>query len=325
MNSPSPRRWPAVVLVVSVALLVLLTLVAWLGRWHPWFEGIANLRLQLLMLGIVALVAAAILRHRRLAGIALLVTFIHVIYMAPYWTASPDVIEPNDELVRVMQYNIWFGNENYSAIAGRINQSEVDIVSVQELTDSQWAELEPLLTEHSHRVALPVSDDIGELGGGMALLSRQPLLEVPLDDPSNLRDRPIMSYRTEVAGQSVVVVALHPHASRFESAKVDLRTAQLNAIAALANGTDLPMVLITDMNMTPFSSEYRSFLRDTGWRDPHQLVGWNATWPTALGPLGLPLDHIFVSNDMELHDYEVGSGAGSDHRTLIATVSFSDE
>lgn len=314
--------WRRFVLFGALVLLAGLTVAAWLGRISPLFEAVANVRLQLMVLGIIVGVGALLVRQWRPAGLALVLAAIQLIYVLPYWTATADPVPGNGELARIMQYNVWFGNDNYSAIAGRINQSDVDVVALQEITVTQWQEIEPLLTEHPYRLALPVSDDLGELGGGMALLSRTPLVQVPIDDDSNRRSRPIMAATTEVMGREVVVVGLHPHASRTNSTKVSLRQDQLATVAALATNTDLPVLLLTDMNMTPFSGEYRGFLRDTGWRDPHRLAGWKPTWPTALGPLGMPLDHIFVSDDFWLHEYEIGTGAGSDHRTLIATVSF---
>ena len=79
--------------------------------------------------------------------------------------------------------------------------------------------------------------------------------------------------------------------------------------------------MMTDMNVTPFSPDYKAFLSGLGWRDPHKLAGWHATWPDFAGPIGTPIDHIFVSDGVLLHSYETGHGAGSDHATLTATVS----
>lgn len=308
------------VAIVSTSLLTFLTLIAWLAPLHPWFELVSNFRMQLLLFGLIALATAALVRSTRLAGAAALVVAVQGFFLFGYWTPNADPVA-SAPTGQVLQYNIYFGNTNYDEIAATINESGADVVAIQELTDTQWSELETRLVAHPHQVVVPVSDEIGELGGGMALLSRTPLTEIAVDSPVNTRERPILAIETTVAERPVTVIGLHPHASRFSSTKVDTRDAQLDAVVATARDAAGPVIVMTDMNITPFSSDYKRFLSDTGWRDPHRVAGWNATWPAFAGPLGTPIDHVFVSNDVALHDYATGDGRGSDHRTLTATVS----
>lgn len=297
-----------------------MTVLAWLSPLHALFELMANLRMQLLEGALVLLVVATVARWRDVAIAAGLVVLVQTFYLFPYWTAEADPITAA-ATGEVMQYNIYFGNTNYDAIAEAINGSGADVVSIQELTNTQWHELGPRLTEYPHRVAVPVSDEIGELGGGMALLSRNPATEVAVDSPANSTDRPILAVNTTVAGEPVTVIGLHPHASRFRSAKVELRDEQLEAVVDTAEAVGGPVIVMTDMNITPFSSTYKRFLDDTGWRDPHEVAGWKATWPWFAGPLGTPIDHVFISNDVGLHRFTTGASNGSDHRSLTATVS----
>ena len=100
-----------------------------------------------------------------------------------------------------------------------------------------------------------------------------------------------------------------------------LRDTQIEGVVALLAETSGPALIMTDLNITPTSPAYRSFIDELGWRDPHRLVGWQSSWPSWGGGLGLPIDHVFVSDHFALHGYDVGSGAGSDHKSVVATLS----
>ena len=302
-------------------ILVLLTLMSWLGRLHPYFELVTNLRYQLLLVATVVMIAGAVLRRSKIAATAAAIAVIHMISMVPYWTATADPVASGAETAQVLQYNVFFDNHDYAAIADLINSSPAAVVGLHEISDEQWVELEPLLTTHPHNVAVPVSADVGQLGGGMALLSRNPIREIEVDSLADRRERPILAIETEVLGEAITVIGLHPHASRFESAKFTLRDDQLQAVIDTAMQAQGPVVVVTDMNITPHSPDYKDFVDELGWRDPHRIVGWKASWPTFASSLGTPIDHIFISNELLLHDYEIGPAAGSDHLSLVATIS----
>ncbi len=155
----------------------------------------------------------------------------------------------------------------------------------------------------------------------MAILSKIELEEVVLPAEVSPPHRPVLAATVVVAGNQVLVVGMHPHASRTDSAKVDLREAQLDAVAALVSERGGTSIVAGDLNLAPTSTQYRGFLDDLGWRDPHRSVGWNETWDFRRLPIGLPVDHVLVSDDIALLGYDIGEGAGSDHRTVTARLS----
>jgi len=82
-----------------------------------------------------------------------------------------------------------------------------------------------------------------------------------------------------------------------------------------------PAVLLTDMNVTPTSSAYGDLLDDLGWRDTHRITGWDASWPSVGGWLGLPIDHVLVSDNVAVHTIDAIGAGGSDHRAMLAELS----
>ncbi len=73
---------------------------------------------------------------------------------------------------------------------------------------------------------------------------------------------------------------------------------------------------------TPWSPHFRRLLRDSELRDVARGRGLSPTWyPTPL-PLGIPIDHVLVSDEIGVAQREVGPDLGSDHRAVRVELSF---
>lgn len=308
-------------LVAVLSMLIGAIVLGWSWRLHPALELMPTVLAQLVPIALAVVVGFMALRRWKCALVAAAVLLLVTASMVPFWTASADPLPDDRETITVMHYNIFFGNDDFASIASHISASDADVVAVHELLPDQWDALEPLLVGYPFRIAEPLVETDGHPGGGMALLSKMPLDRVVVGPEMSPAHRVTLVATTTVGGHTVQIVGLHPPASRTDSAKVAVRNAQIDGVARLATESNLPMIVLTDLNITPTSPVYRQFLDDTGWRDPHRIVGWQSTWPTWGGPFGLPIDHVFVSNEFALHSYRTGDGAGSDHKSIVAVVS----
>lgn len=312
------------VLQILLGGLGLYLVLGWLAPLHPLLEAITNVRAQVVALALIPVVGFAVLRSWQLLGGSVLVLLLLASAMVSYWTASPDALPPDATAVNVMQYNVYFGNNDYDRIASHIVASDAHVVALHELLPEQWAELDPRLeSAYPYRIGAPLAEIDGQPGGGMALLSRTPLDRIEMSNDVSPAARVILVATTDIAGHEVTVIGLHPHASRTDGTKVSLRNAQLDGVAAFVQDTTGPAVVLTDLNIAPTSPAYQAFLNDMGWRDPHTIVGWRSSWPTWGGALGMPIDHVFVSDHFGLHGYTTGDGAGSDHKSVVAQLSLS--
>lgn len=308
-------------LTAFVTALGVATALGWLGRFHAGFEMLTNIAPHMLMLALVATAWSALARRRKhtIASGVCLLWFLFL--LVPYWFASADARPADPNAVHTaLQYNVYFGNGDIDRIVGEIVAADADVIALHEITTDQWLKIGQRLPDYA-AISLPWDGSDPQLGGGLALLSRTPLTALPVDPAASIEGRPILAAATTIGDREVVIVGLHPHASRFESHKVDLRNAQLAAVADLLRDETRPALVLTDLNMTPTSSDYRGFLKDLGWRDPHRSTGWDASWPTWGGPFGLPIDHVLVSDGIALHDISSRGGGGSDHRSVVAEFS----
>jgi endonuclease/exonuclease/phosphatase family metal-dependent hydrolase len=79
-------------------------------------------------------------------------------------------------------------------------------------------------------------------------------------------------------------------------------------------------VVLGDLNATPWSPYFRNLERAASLRDTGRRSGWRPTWPSALPPLWIPLDHCLVSKEIPYASRTVGNYVGSDHFPIIVDV-----
>lgn len=104
------------------------------------------------------------------------------------------------------------------------------------------------------------------------------------------------------------------------------RDRQLLAVAELArqapNGR---VLLIGDLNATPWSPGFRAMLEASGLRDTAPMLGLAGlapTWPSWLpGWLGLNIDHALIGRGLTLRQRGLVDDPASDHRALWVEVA----
>jgi len=86
------------------------------------------------------------------------------------------------------------------------------------------------------------------------------------------------------------------------------------------------VVLMGDLNTTPWSASFRRVLDDSVLLDsatrPAERPRWpRPTWFSYWPGIGLPIDHILLSPGWRIHERRLGPFFGSDHRPLVIELS----
>lgn len=98
---------------------------------------------------------------------------------------------------------------------------------------------------------------------------------------------------------------------------------QLQVLAASLATERLPSVAAGDFNASQWDRPYRAILHGpAGVEDAGEGRGYGATWPSSKGwvPPLLALDHILVSRNMGVADWQVLPRVGSDRRAVMADL-----
>ena len=102
------------------------------------------------------------------------------------------------------------------------------------------------------------------------------------------------------------------------------RDGQFRSLAKFVRTLTEPVILMGDLNATPFSPAFVDFLRASRLRDSRLGYGNQATWPAALRRAGIAIDHCLVSPQVQVTGRQIGGDVGSDHLPVIVDLSLTD-
>jgi len=216
--------------------------------------------------------------------------------------------------LRVLSINLLVDRADPDDLRRVMDETDPDVVCVQELGPSTAAVIESFLT-YGH---LEPKDDFFGLG----IATRHPVTVERLE----LERRPGWIARLEPEVWSnlsrpldVFDVHLVNPVDRPWRATTAARRRQVSQIAAVAAGRDAASVVIGDMNATPAWREY-TMLAELG-EDAALATGTAArTWSYSLfGPRLLRIDHAFVSGIRPTGTSTIRV-RGTDHRALIVDL-----
>jgi endonuclease/exonuclease/phosphatase (EEP) superfamily protein YafD len=198
--------------------------------------------------------------------------------------------------IRIMEANVRARNTRFDGLLAQIEQTQPDVVVVIEYTVDWGRRLAPLEVAYPYRVEALVRGRFG-----IAMYSRTPILDEHVFD---LENAPAIDARIDVAGEAVRIIAVHT-------------VAQLAGMTATAIG---PLIVVGDLNLTPFSARFGEFLDAAGLRDATVGRGPRITWPTFFPPLGIPIDHCLLGPDWDSIAYRREPAYGSDHYAIVVDL-----
>lgn len=85
------------------------------------------------------------------------------------------------------------------------------------------------------------------------------------------------------------------------------------------------MLIIGDLNSTPWSPRFETLTRNGGLVNSQNGFGVQASWPSGIGFFGIPIDHALHGEELTTVERSLGPGYGSAHRSLYITVALSSE
>ncbi|MBH23614.1 MAG: hypothetical protein CMH57_03925 [Myxococcales bacterium] len=299
-----------------LALGVLATGLGFLGGLH-WAVGLAaHFRVQYVLAALMIGIVAALVRDTRAVVVAAALVCVNV---APVIGATFIGVGPDPDHARalsVMSINVYRDNPDAAAVQAAIREARPDVVGLIEV-NARWggALLEPLKDLYPHQ---KVATD--ESMFGLALLSRTPLRDAELIAPGG-GGFPVIRARVEgQGGREVTILLVHPPPPIMPSL-ARAHEAQLDALPEVVRGAGERVVLMGDLNATPWSHPFQALLSGSGLRDSRVGVGIHTTWPAAAPIAGLPLDHVLVKG-LEVVARRIGPDVGSDHLPVLVELGW---
>lgn len=298
-----------IVLVIGTA-----TLAGLAARWHWMFELATHFTLQSTIGAAVALALLALARRWIWTLAAGGVLLLNAAALAPLvWPTLP--VKANDRPTYcLLSANLQAGNRDLTQFVELVRARRPDVFFVMEVDQDALKQLVPLFDAYPHRIIEPRR---GAFGCG--LFSRRPI-EPQRDARARHEALPTLAAIIDFDGNDVTLVAAHPPPP-VSSRMAALRDHQLRIAAELAGRAPRPTILAGDLNTTSWSPAFHDLLAGSGLRDSRAGLGPQPSWPNLPWLVRIPIDHVLVSDDVQVVSRELGPDIGSDHLPVLVEFS----
>jgi len=156
-------------------------------------------------------------------------------------------------------------------------------------------------------------------GWSIGVFSRLPFETAKID---RLGGSPIPYIMAELKIQEKPFILFGAHLQDPSSeTRAYIRNLQLEALGNKITEYKKPIVLLGDLNITPWSPYFKDLIKKTALQEARHGRGLYASWPTRFPVLQIPIDHCLTSREIMVHSLSLGSTIGSDHYPL--SVEFS--
>lgn len=298
--------------------------------------GLFNSFAHLLMLPALALLPLSLLLRRRWLALSLVVpTFAFVRAYGPRLLKRRSVTAAGQPIT-MMTYNLHAETEQLEPILRLIEEADVDVISVQELSIAAADCFQMALRDKYPYQAMHPQTPANR---GQGVLSRYPIMSQTYWRNPHIASGSLGHLRVEldVDGRSVTLYNAHPLHPGMGDKWFDttIRAREMDTVLERAAQDEGAVLVMGDFNMSDQSDDYRRMVtrygdafgaagRGMGFTFP-DLRTFQALpdyWPLPMPlPAFLRLDYIFYNDYFIPIEARVWpTSGGSDHRPVVATL-----
>ena len=299
--------------MASLIALWCALLAAMLGRYAWPLDLFANFRVQYTLLFLIVAIVLFALRAPLLGVLAVAGAVLGAIPIVSYMGVQTARADVGSAKFRVVTYNTWFRNHDYAAMGRFLEQTQADVIVLQERDRDDGA-----LRIADFLRSYPYSFNDRRPHGAI-VFARWPIVSaatLPLTDgPGVVAARVTLDWQ----GTEVTVLGVHLHWPLGPKSS-RMRNAELAGVASFAAARKEPLIVTGDFNAAPWSQHFRTTLQKSGLNDAAEGHGLAPSWPSQFPPLGIRIDHCWASRHWRSSDVRLGPSYGSDHQPLIADL-----
>ena len=296
----------------GTGLLAMASLPGFLGGLHWLPDLFAHFRVQYLQLALLLAGICLWVRRNRCAAALVAVAAFNYAFILPLYMGKPP--PPTGKPMRAMLMNLNAANGKVQSVLKSIRTADPDVLLLEEVTPDWAFELSVLAGNFPYRVSEPQEGCFG-----IMLLAKHPMERgriVEIGDagvPSIIAD-------LHLPHGTVSIVGTHP-VPPIGAAYARNRNLQLAALPAVTKAQQHPVLLMGDLNTTPWSPHFAKLIQESGLHNSMKGFGFQPTWPANLPFMRIPLDHVLYSDGIVVHNRMVGGNVGSDHFPVVVDFS----
>ena len=271
----------------------------------------ANFRPQMAAL-LLGFGLVALLGDRRVAAAVLVVGLVDAAVVVPYLVGGGAGLA-GDDRIEVLTFNVGVSNPNRADVAAFIAAEDPDVVFIFE-SSFEWED-----TIRASDLPLQIVAVVprGRIAG-VTVLVRPSLRPGAVD--VNLGGE-AAAVTVDLGDRRVDVLGIHP-VSPTTAARSQRRDEMMAAAAGWVQARSGEVIVVGDMNASPWSHAFRNLRRRGGLVDTMRGAGLQPSWPDGWGLLAIPIDHVLHTTGLASTDRRTGPAFGSAHRPVIVSIGW---
>ncbi len=284
--------------------VVILSAAGYWGREDWRLDLLANFKMQYYLGALVLCVVTAWRSFRILLGLSLLLLLWNGILIFNFALQSS---ETSGRVYRAISANVYTRNTQIDRVTAWIREQEPDFVALIEITDAWMPTLEELKDVYPYERR----QMWGGRYGSVVLSKYPPTAEGASHSYAGVGSLP---YEVMTPDGPLIILLMHPLSPTNERSWKYRKNA-LGAIAKYVtdNADRAPMLVMGDMNTTPWSPFYTDFVAQSELNPVVTSFLPRRTWPTHNPFLWVPIDHFFLTDQLAPVNEWTGPDVGSDH------------
>jgi endonuclease/exonuclease/phosphatase (EEP) superfamily protein YafD len=324
--------FPWKILYFFSTFIVILTVAGFLGRFWWGFDMVCHFRIQYFW---ILVFSAIVLSFGRKWITCTLITIFALINAATFITYIT-IFKPiyiDSPKIRAVSINLDFKNSSYEKVVSFITQSQPQIIILEDLSEGWEDGLRETLAQFPYFIRLkyaeayPVEEDFMEPfrdifkkhKASVGLFSKLPFESTMLGQFETYPSPYVMA-QLKFNGIPFTLFGAHlmiPAGSILSK----VRNKQITVLTQKIQSINQPIVLLGDLNITPWSTFFINFIQKTGLKETRKEFGISPTWPTGYASMRIPIDHSLTSERIIVHSFRLGPNVGSDHFPIILDFS----
>jgi len=219
----------------------------------------------------------------------------------------------------LLTYNVSTSNRNSKDVIAWLATRPADVIALEEIPEGMVGAFQDLKNVYRHQFTMEpgarLNSEVYAGDESLAILSTYPITAQGVVRPSGQGKLALLAKISVPGAENPWIVVVHP-SNPTSPSWLAARDAYLLDLAELIVELEGPVIVAGDFNATPFAPTFQLFLNASQTSTSRDFP---ATWPSVLGPLGIPIDHVLV-RDARLANLEAFPTVGSDHRALKAEI-----
>lgn len=295
-------------------ILLTATIAGFAAGWWWVFDLFANGRVHYAV-GL-ALLAPLLLVAKRwlLATSCAIGAAMNATVVAPTLLCNAPPVPPDVPVLRISSLNVRVWEADPAAVADYLAERDDDLIFLYSASDRWSGYFAQAETPYHVVVSRQALTDLETI-----LLSRDSTVETAVLWLDQGARHAAVEAVVDVGGTAIRVLGSHPM-SPLTRERATQRDAHLRRLGEWAAAQVEPVVIVGDLNATPWSHAFRSMMHTGGLIDS-ACGRLYPSWPARLGPLGIPIDHAVHSRDLVTVQRSLGPSFGSQHRMVHVTIA----